>query len=117
MKRIKVSIPIILLICSLLIEGCSSTEINAKEETSIKEDGTYKITWSEKKYDHELEFTPSAHVVYGASSSGNKAIFYFDGNGEFEDIIVQSGICAIKRKDNSVMIISGDFVKELVKGE
>lgn len=115
MKRIKVSIPIILLICSLLITGCSSTEINAKEEASIKEDGTYKITWSEKKYDHELEFTPSVHVVYG----GNKTIFYFDvnDNGEFVDIVAQSGICTIEKKDNSVMIISGDFVIESVKGE
>lgn len=113
---IKVIVSTLLLTSSLLITGCSSTEINAKEEASIKEDGTYKITWSEKKYDHELEFTPSAHVVYGASG-GNKTIFYFDDNGEFEDIIVQNGICTIEKKDNSVMIISGNFVIEPVKGE
>ena len=116
MKRIKVSIPIILLICSLLIEGCSSTETNAKEEASIKEDATYKIVWSEKKYDHELEFTPYDHVVYRASA-GNKTIFYFDDNSDFESIIVQSGICVIEKKGNSVMIISGDFVIEPVEGE
>ena len=111
---IKVIVSTLLLTSSLLITGCSSTEINAKEEASIKEDGTYKITWSEKKYDHELEFTPSAHVVYG----GNKTIFYFDGNDndEFVDIVVQSGICTIEKKDNSVMIISGDFVIEPVNG-
>ena len=113
---IKVIISTLLLTSSLLITGCSSTEINAKEETSIKEDGTYKIVWSEKGEGHALEFTPSAHVVYGASG-GNKTIFYFDDNGEFEDIIVQNGICTIEKKGNSVMIISGDFVIEPVEGE
>ena len=116
MKRIKVSIPIILLICSLLIEGCSSTETNAKEEASIKEDATYKIVWSEKGEDHALEFSPYDHVLYRASSS-NETIFYFDGNSDFESIIVKSGICTIEKKDNSVMIISGDFVIEPVEGE
>lgn len=114
--NIKVIVSTLLLTSSLFITGCGSTETNIKEETSIKEDATYKIVWSEKKYDHELEFTPSAHVVYGPSS-GNKTIFYFDGNGEFVDIIVQSGICVIEKKDNSVMIISGDFVIEPVEGE
>ena len=116
MKRIKVSIPIILLICSLLIEGCNSTEINAKEETSIKEDATYKIVWSEKGEGHALEFSSYDHVVYGASG-GNKTIFYFDDNGEFVNIVAQNGICTIEKKDNSVMIISGDFVIEPVEGE
>ena len=113
---IKVIISTLLLTSSLLITGCSSTEINAKEETSIKEDGTYKIVWSEKGEGHALEFSPYDHVVYRASSS-NKTIFYFDGNSDFESIIVQSGICTIVNRDNSLMIISGDFVIEPVEGE
>ena len=32
-------------------------------------------------------------------------------------IIVQNGICAIEKKDNSVMIVSEDFVVKPVKGE
>ena len=54
MKRIKVSIPIILLTSSLLITGCGSTETNIKEETSIKEDGTYKSDWIETLPMHDL---------------------------------------------------------------
>ena len=113
---IKVIASTLLLTSSLLITGCGSTEINAKEEASIKEDAIYKIVWSEKGEGHALEFSPSAHALYRASA-GNKTIFYFDGNDEFEDIIVQSGICTIEKKDNSVMIISGDFVIEPVEGE
>lgn len=115
-NNIKVIVSALLLTCSLLITGCSSTEINAKEETSIKEGVTYKITWSEKGEDHALEFSPYDHVLYRASA-GNKMIFYFDDNSEFESIIVQSGICTIINRDKSLMIISGNFVIEPIKEE
>lgn len=113
---IKVIVSTLLLTSSLLITGCSSTEINAKEEASIKEDATYKIVWSEKGEGHALEFSPYDHVLY-RSSGGIKTIFYFDDNSDFESIIVQNGICTIVNRDNSLMIISGDFVIEPVKGE
>lgn len=115
-NNIRVIAFVLLLTCSLLITGCSSTEINTKEEASIKEDVTYKITWSEKGEDHTLEFSPYDHVLYRASA-GNKTIFYFDDNSEFESIIVQSGLCTIVNRDKSLMIISGDFVIEPIEGE
>lgn len=114
-NNIKVIVSALLLSCSLLIAGCS-TEINAKEEASTKEDITYKIVWSEKEEDHTLEFSPYDHVLYKASA-GNKTIFYFDDNSEFESIIIQSGLCTIVNRDTSLMIISGDFVIEPVEGE
>lgn len=116
MNKNRVIVSILVLTCSLLITGCSSTEINAKEEASIKEDVSYKIVWSEKGEDHALEFSPHDHVIYKASD-GNKTIFYFDDNSEFESIIVQSGLCTIVNRDKSLMIISGDFVIEPIEGE
>lgn len=113
--NVRVVVSILVLTCSLLIAGCSSTETNANE-TSVKEDTTYKIVWSEKGEDHALEFSPYDHVLIIASA-GNKMIFYFDDNSEFESIIVQSGLCTIVNRDKSLMFISGDFVIEPVEGE
>lgn len=111
----KVLIPIVILICSLLIVGCGSKEANLNK-TSVKENTTYKITWSEKREDHELEFSPNNYEKYVAYG-GNKLIFYFEDDSEFKTIIAQNGMCTITMKDESLMIISGNFVIEPVKGE